>query len=154
MIDILRNTYFYLLISIIYIVLSLFILYRLKVFSYINRLKFTDFIKSKIISIKSIVNLNKFLKNKVIIPLNIILSNFKNWFYIPTINKTSFALGLISDKIYIAELKSSHEISHGFTEVITYMSLVFRKAVETEIQIIWSIFLVFIVLIYFILTMQ
>lgn len=154
MINVLVNMFFTFFLLVTYLILILFALYHIGFFETLRRTKFTISLKSKIESTRFGEEAIYFLRDSVVPFFSNITSNLGSRIIGPIGSKILSILKLLSGRINSVELKATSGISSSMTEVFTVLSLIFRKAVESEIQIKWSVALVFIILIYFILTIQ
>jgi hypothetical protein len=112
------------------------------------------FVKSRLSRFSFLTKFSNIINNRIVSALRTIISKSGEWIFIPAVNRSALALESISKRLIRAELKTSDEVSNMFTEIFTYIGLLLRKTIDAEVQIIWPVLFAFIVLVYFILTMQ
>jgi hypothetical protein len=132
----------------LYLYLILLTAKRFNFFVYLNNLEFTQRLSKKIASIEGLKKISSNVQNNV----KPMLYKFNDSIFVPLVNKTGIVLESISSRLTMGERKTAIFVSSNLNEAFSFTSLLARKAINSDVNGIWSISFVIIVLIYFILT--
>ena len=153
MIEPLTHTAFEFLVSLTYFIIFIIISKVLGIFRIIGSLKFAVLFANKLNSIKIVNDFRLKIWNRFNVLINSKLFMFRKRIVSPVFYLLSRLLSIISQYIYDLENIVAIHISKSIIEVITEICLICRNTINTKVQNLWSIMIIFFVLIYFILTM-